>query len=295
MSEMNNPLYKHYDGKFEKQEQPYPGVQNKMHPVPDCGEESYSGNNQLADRKALVTGGDSGIGRAAAIAYAKEGADVAISYLPDEESDAQEVKAVIEKAGRKAVLLPGDLRDEEFARNLVHEAAEKLDGLDILVLNAAIQQFEKDIKNLSTQQLTDTFTVNIFSNVWMLQEAMDHLPEGGSVIVTTSVQAFNPSGHLSDYAMTKSAQVAFVIAMTGQLAEKGIRINAVSPGPVWTVLQVAGGQPQEKIPEFGQKVPLKRAGQPVELAPTYVLLASDSASFTTGQVYGITGGTAINQ
>ncbi|KKK33476.1 oxidoreductase [Salinicoccus sediminis] len=295
MAEMNNPLYKHYDGKFEKQEQPYPGVQNEMRPVPDCGEESYTASGQLTDRKALVTGGDSGIGRAAAIAYAKEGADVAISYLPDEESDAQEVKAVIEKAGRKAVLLPGDLRDEEFARNLVHEAAEQLGGLDILVLNAAIQQFEKDIKKLSTNQLTDTFTVNIFSNVWMLQEALDHLPEGGSVIVTTSVQAFNPSGLLSDYAMTKSAQVAFVIAMTGQLAEKGIRINAVSPGPVWTVLQVAGGQPQENIPEFGQNEPLKRAGQPVELASTYVLLASDSASFTTGQVYGITGGMPINQ
>lgn len=294
MSEMNNPLYKYYDGKFEKQEQPYPGVQNKMHPVPDCGEESYAGKDKLNGRKALVTGGDSGIGRAAAIAYAKEGADVAISYLPDEESDAQEVKAVIEKAGQKAVLLPGDLREEEFARNLVHEAAEKLEGLDILVLNAAIQQFEKDIKNLSTEQLTDTFTVNIFSNVWMLQEALDHLPEGGSVVVTTSVQAFKPSGHLSDYAMTKSSQVAFVIAMTEQLAEKGIRINAVSPGPVWTVLQVSGGQPQETIPEFGQKVPLKRAGQPVELADTYVLLASESASYITGQVYGITGGAPIN-
>ena len=279
MAEMDNPLYKHYDGKFEKQEQPYPGVQNKMHPVPDCGEESYVASGQLTDRKALVTGGDSGI---------------AISYLPDEESDAREVKSVIEEAGQKAVLLPGDLRDEEFARNLVHEAAEKLGGLDILVLNAAIQQFEKDIRNLSTNQLTDTFTVNIFSNVWMLQEALDHLPEGGSVIVTTSVQAFNPSGHLSDYAMTKSAQVTFVIAMTAQLAEKGIRINAVSPGPVWTVLQVAGGQAQENIPEFGQKEPLKRAGQPVELASTYVLLASNSASFTTGQVYGVTGGTSIN-
>lgn len=294
MSEANNPLYRHYDGKFEKQEQPYPGVQNKMHPVPDCGEESYVGSDKLRNKKALVTGGDSGIGRAAAIAYAREGADVAISYLPDEESDAQEVKAVIEEAGRKEVLIPGDLRDEKFARNLVHEAAEKLGGIDILVLNAAIQQFEKDIKHLTTKQLTDTFTVNIFSNVWMLQEALDHLPEGGSVVITTSVQAFKPAGHLSDYAMTKSSQVAFVIAMKEQLADKGIRINAVSPGPVWTVLQVSGGQPQENIPEFGQKVPLKRAGQPVELADTYVLLASDNASYITGQVYGVTGGIPIN-
>ncbi|WP_411843220.1 SDR family oxidoreductase [Salinicoccus sp. HZC-1] len=294
MSGTNNPLYKHYDGKFEKQEQAYPGLQNKMHPVPDCGEESYVGNNQLKGKKALVTGGDSGIGRAAAIAYAKEGADVAISYLPDEEADAQEVKEVIEKTGQKAVLLPGDLRDEKFARDLVHEAEKALGGLDTLVLNAAIQQFEKDIRNLSTEQLTDTFTVNIFSNVWMLQEALQHLPEGGSVVVTTSVQAFEPAGLLSDYAMTKSSQVAFVIAMSGQLAAKGIRINAVAPGPVWTVLQVAGGQPQDNIPEFGQNTPLKRAGQPVELADTYVLLASDKASYITGQVYGVTGGMPIN-
>lgn len=294
MNDTNNPLYRHYGGAFEKQKQPYPGLQNKMTPVPDCGEESYIGNNKLKSKKALVTGGDSGIGRAAAVAYAKEGADVAINFLPEEESDAMEVKEVIEKAGRKAVLLPGDLRDESFARSLVHKAGRALGGLDILVLNASIQQYETDIRNLSTRQLTDTFTVNVFSNVWMLQEALEYLPEGGSVVVTTSVQAFKPSGHIADYAMTKNAQVSFVGAMTGQLAEKGIRINAVAPGPVWTVLQVSGGQPQEKIPGFGQNTPLKRAGQPVELADTYVLLASDNASYITGQVYGITGGIPID-
>lgn len=294
MSELNNPKHKYYEDKFEKQEQEYPGIQSKMEPVPDCGEESYKGYNRLEGRKALVTGGDSGIGRAAAIAYAKEGADVAINYLPDEESDAQEVKSVIEAQGRKAVLLPGDLRDEDFTRNLVHDAAKALDGLDILVMNAGMQQYQKDIRDIKTEQLKDTFTINVFSNVWMLQEALDHLPEGGSVIITTSVQGFTPSDILADYAMTKTAQRSFIISMAQQLGEKGIRVNGVAPGPVWTPLQISGGQPPENIPEFGQTTPLERAGQPVELADTYVLLASDSGSYITGQIYGITGGMPIN-
>ena len=232
MENLNNPKYKYFDDKFSKQEQPYPGVQNEMTPVPDCGEKSYKGSDRLTGRKALVTGGDSGIGRAAAIAYAKEGADVAISYLPDEESDAEEVKEVIESAGRKAVLLPGDLRDESFARQLVHDAAKELGGLDILVMNAGMQQYINDIKGLETKQLQDTFTINVFSNVWMLQEALDHLPEGGSVIITTSVQAFSPASILADYAMTKSAQVSFIISMAQELGQKGIRVNGVAPGPV---------------------------------------------------------------
>ncbi|GAB3067734.1 SDR family oxidoreductase [Salinicoccus sesuvii] len=294
MTELNNPKHKYYEDKFEKQEQEYPGIQNKMEPVPDCGEESYKGNNKLEGRKALVTGGDSGIGRAAAIAYAKEGADVAINYLPDEETDAQEVKDVIEAQGRKAILLPGDLRDEDFTRNLVHDAAKALDGLDILVMNAGMQQYQKDIRDLKTEQLKDTFTINVFSNVWMLQEALDHLPEGGSVIITTSVQGFTPSDILADYAMTKTAQRSFIISMAQQLGSKGIRVNGVAPGPVWTPLQISGGQPPENIPEFGQTTPLERAGQPVELADTYVLLASDSGSYITGQIYGITGGMPIN-
>lgn len=294
MPDLNNPKHKYFEDKFSRQEQEYPGVQNEMTPVPDCGEESYKGSDKLTGRKALVTGGDSGIGRAAAIAYAKEGADVAINYLPDEESDAQEVKEVIEAAGRKAVLLSGDLRDESFARQLVHDAAKQLGGLDTLVMNAGMQQYINDIKGLETKQLQDTFTINVFSNVWMLQEALDHLPEGGSVIITTSVQAFSPASILADYAMTKSAQVSFIVSMAQELGEKGIRVNGVAPGPVWTALQISGGQPPENIPEFGQNTPLQRAGQPVELSDTYVLLASDSGSYITGQVFGVTGGMPIN-
>lgn len=202
MSEkINNPLTKYYDGTFEKQVQEAPAIQGKMQPVPDCGEESYSGSDKLAGRKALVTGGDSGIGRAAAIAFAKEGADVAINYLPFEEEDAQEVKAVIEKAGRKAVLIPGDLKDETFARQLVHEAAKELGGLDTLVLNAGMQQAVKDIKELTTQQIQDTFTTNIISMYWTVQEALDYLPAGGSIITTTSIQSAEPSAHLLDLSL----------------------------------------------------------------------------------------------
>ena len=273
MSEkINNPLTKYYDGKFEKQVQEAPAIQGKMQPVPDCGEESYSGSDKLAGRKALVTGGDSGIGRAAAIAFAKEGADVAINYLPFEEEDAQEVKAVIEKAGRKAVLIPGDLKDET------------------LVLNAGMQQAVKDIKELTTQQIQDTFTTNIISMYWTVQEALDYLPAGGSIITTTSIQSAEPSAHLLDYAATKGAITSFSKGLAAQLSEKGIRVNTVAPGPIWTPLQISGGQPQSAIPEFGQKELMKRAGQPVELAPVYVFLASDEASYVTGQVYSVTGG-----
>ncbi|MCD5200413.1 SDR family oxidoreductase [Enterococcus casseliflavus] len=291
MSEkINNPLTKYYDGKFEKQVQEAPAIQGKMQPVPDCGEDSYSGSDKLAGRKALVTGGDSGIGRAAAIAFAKEGADVAINYLPFEEEDAQEVKAVIEKAGRKAVLIPGDLKDETFARQLVHEAAKELGGLDTLVLNAGMQQAVKDIKELTTQQIQDTFTTNIISMYWTVQEALDYLPAGGSIITTTSIQSAEPSAHLLDYAATKGAITSFSKGLAAQLSEKGIRVNTVAPGPIWTPLQISGGQPQSAIPEFGQKELMKRAGQPVELAPVYVFLASDEASYVTGQVYSVTGG-----
>lgn len=261
-----------------------------MQPVPDCGETSYNGSGRLAGRKALVTGGDSGIGRAAAIAFAKEGADVAINYLPFEEEDAQEVKTIIEEAGQKAVLIPGDLKDESFARQLVHDAAKALDGLDILVLNAGMQQAVKDIKDLTTQQITDTFTTNIISMYWTVQEALDYLPAGGSIITTTSIQSAEPSAHLLDYAATKGAITSFSKGLAAQLSSKGIRVNTVAPGPIWTPLQISGGQPQSAIPEFGQKELLKRAGQPVELAPVYVFLASDEASYVTGQVYSVTGG-----
>ncbi|MGG5341822.1 SDR family oxidoreductase [Enterococcus sp. AZ192] len=287
---IENPLTKFYDGKFEKQVQEAPALQQKMTPIPDCGEESYHGSGKLTGRKALITGGDSGIGRAAAIAYAREGADVAINYLPFEEEDAQQVKQLIEAEGRKAVLLPGDLKEEDFTRKLIHDAAKELDGLDILVLNAGMQQAVESIKDLSTQQIVDTYTTNIISMYWAVQEALDYLPKGASIITTTSIQSAEPSAHLLDYAATKGAITSFSKGLSAQLAASGIRVNTVAPGPIWTALQICGGQPQEKIPEFGQNELLQRAGQPAELAAVYVFLASDEASYVTGQVYAITGG-----
>ncbi|KIX91831.1 oxidoreductase [Staphylococcus microti] len=288
-----NPLTQYFHDQYEQQLQPYPGIQREMTPVPDCGETSYRGAEKLVGRKALVTGGDSGIGRAAAIAYAKEGADVAIAYHPDEQVDAEEVKAVIEEAGQKAVLLPGDLRDAAYARQMVKDAYEQLGGLDILVLNAGMQNFEYDIQKLDPKQLTDTFEVNVFSTVYSIQEALNYLEAGASIILTSSIQAVKPSPHLLDYAMTKSCNVSLAKGLAAQLGPKGIRVNAVAPGPVWTPLQICGGQPQERIPNFGKNQPLQRAGQPVELADVYVLLASEGGSFITGQVYGITGGAPI--
>ncbi|MBO0441868.1 SDR family oxidoreductase [Candidatus Enterococcus ikei] len=287
---IENPLTRFYDGKFEKQSQEAPALQQKMTPVPDCGESTYKGSGKLAGRKALITGGDSGIGRAAAIAYAREGADVAINYLPFEEADAKEVKTLIEVEGRKAILLPGDLKDETFTRNLIHEAAKELGGLDILVLNAGMQQAVEKIKELSTQQIMDTYTTNIISMYWAVQEALDYLPKGGSIITTTSIQSAEPSANLLDYAATKGAITSFSKGLSAQLAPSGIRVNTVAPGPIWTALQICGGQPPEKIPEFGQKESIGRAGQPAELAAVYVFLASNEASYVTGQVYSITGG-----
>lgn len=289
-----NPLNKYYAGKFEKQRQEYPGLESEMTPVPDTGESSYKGANKLTGKKAFATGGDSGIGRAAVIAYAREGADVAINYHPDEEKDAQEVKTIVEDAGRKCVLLPGDLRKEGFAKEVVKKAYNELGGLDILVLNAGLQQYQLDIQKLPAEQLRDTFEVNVFSVVFAIQEALNYLKAGASIILTSSIQGVKPSAHLVDYAMTKSSLISLTKSLAAQLGEKGIRINAVAPGPIWTALQISGGQPQDSIPEFGQDQPLGRAGQPAELASTYVLLASDEASYTTGQVYGITGGAPIN-
>lgn len=291
--EKQNPLTKYRQEGFEKQLQEAPAVQQKMTPVPDCGEETYQGSGKLKGRKALITGGDSGIGRATAIAFAREGADVAICYLPFEEEDAQEVKTHIENTGQKAVLIPGDLKDDTFARQLVHQAAEALGGLDTLVLNAGMQQSCKDIKELTTEQIMDTFKTNIISMYWVVQEALDYLPAGGSIVTTTSIQSFKPSANLLDYAATKGAITAFTKGLAAQLAEKGIRVNGVAPGPIWTALQICGGQPQEALPEFGQNELLQRAGQPAELAPVYVLLASNESSYITGQIYGITGGSFI--
>ncbi|MDM5199852.1 SDR family oxidoreductase [Fictibacillus enclensis] len=290
MSKPVNPLTQYFNENYPKQYQDPPAVQGQMSPLPDCGEKSYKGSGRLSGRKALVTGGDSGIGRAAAIAYAREGADVAINYLPEEQDDAEEVKQLIEAEGRKAVLLPGDLSDEAFCEELIEESYTALDGLDILALVAGKQQAVENIEDLSTEQLRKTFEVNVFSLYWTVKAALPYLPEGASIITTTSVQGYNPSPNLLDYAATKFAINGFSRGLAKQLAPKGIRVNSVAPGPIWTPLQISGGQPGEAIPTFGQDTPLKRAGQPVELAGVYVFLASNESSYVTAQTYGITGG-----
>jgi NAD(P)-dependent dehydrogenase (short-subunit alcohol dehydrogenase family) len=264
-----------------------------MDPQPDHGETSYKGSGKLAGRKALVTGGDSGIGRAAAIAFAREGADVAIAYLPEEEADAQQVLEIIEAEGRRAIGLPGDVTDENWCRQLVADAISGLDGLDILVINAGRQQARESIDKVTTDDFDRTMKTNLYALHWIAQAAVPHLEPGSSVITTASVQAYEPSPVLLDYATTKAGIVAYTKALSKQLIEKGIRVNAVAPGPVWTVLQPSGGQPQEKVEKFGQNSAFGRPGQPVELAPVYVLLASQEGSFITGEVYGVTGGAGI--
>ncbi|CAX58816.1 MULTISPECIES: SDR family oxidoreductase [Erwinia] len=276
---------------FAEQPQPVPGLASKMIPVPDHGEKSYKGSGRLAGRKALITGGDSGIGRAVAIAYAREGADVAINYLPEEESDAAEVIQLIEAEGRKAIAIPGDIRTEAFCQQLVKEAASKLGGLDILVNNAGRQQFNESIRTLSTEDFDATFKTNVYAMFWITKAAVDYLPRGASIINTSSVQAFKPSEILLDYAQTKASIVAFTKSLAKQLGKEGIRVNAVAPGPYWTPLQSSGGQPQEKVQQFGQDSPLGRPGQPAEIAPLYVTLASTESSYTSGQVWCSDGGT----
>lgn len=289
-NKMQNPLTQYYTGEYPKQRQPAPGIQQDMQPVPDCGEQSYRGSQRLAGRKALVTGADSGIGRAAAIAYAREGADVAINYLPAEQRDAEEVANYIREAGRNVVLIPGDISEEAFCKQLVTQAHEALGGLDILALVAGKQVAVEDIAELTTEQFRKTYETNVFSLFWITQAAIPLLPEGASIITTSSIQAYQPSPHLLDYASTKAAILAYTRALAKQVAEKGIRVNSVAPGPIWTALQIAGGQPQEKLPEFGKQTPMKRAGQPAELAGVYVYLASQESSYVTAEVHGVTGG-----
>ncbi|QTF07066.1 SDR family oxidoreductase [Brenneria izadpanahii] len=276
---------------FERQPQDAPGLASKMKPLPDHGEKSYRGSGRLNGRKALITGGDSGIGRAVAIAYAREGADVAINYLPEEEPDAQEVIALIRAEGRTAVAIPGDIRTEAFCQRLVKEAAEKLGGLDILVNNAGRQQYAESIEDLSTEAFDATFKTNVYAPFWISKAAMAYLKAGSVIINSSSVQAFDPSAILLDYAQTKACNVAFTKALAKQVAKKGIRVNAVAPGPYWTPLQSSGGQPMDMVMKFGESTPLGRPGQPVEIAPLYVTLASSENSFTSGQVWCSDGGT----
>ncbi|ANH67807.1 SDR family oxidoreductase [Mitsuaria sp. 7] len=275
---------------FPKQSQPWPGLARDMTPPPDHGEKSYVGHGRLAGRRALITGGDSGIGRAAAIAFAREGADVAINYLPDEEPDAREVIALIRETGRQGIALPGDLRDEAFCGQLVADAVRELGGLDILVNNAARQQSHESILDISTEQFDWTFKTNIYAPFWLCKAAIPHLKAGSSIINTASVNSYDPGENLLDYASTKGAILIFTKGLAKQLAKQGIRVNAVAPGPFWTPLQVCGGQTQEKLQKFGTDTPMGRAGQPAELAGVYVLLASSESSYATGQVYGASGG-----
>jgi len=289
-NEMQNPLTQYRQDGFPKQLQEYPGIQCEMDPVPDCGEESYVGNGRLKGRKALITGGDSGIGRATAIAYAREGADIAINYMESEQKDAESLVKLLEKEGKKVILIPGDLSDEEFNKQMIKEAHEKLGGLDILALIAGKQVSKKDIGEITTEQLTNTFKINVFSLFWTVQAALPLLPPGASIITCSSIQAYQPSPDLLDYAATKSAILNFTRGLAKQIASKGIRVNCVAPGPIWTPLQISGGQQLEKLPKFGQETPLKRAGQPAELAGIYVFLASQESSYITAEVFGVTGG-----
>lgn len=285
-----DPTKKYSQPPFKEQSQPWPGLAKDMDPKPDHGEQSYRGSGRLQGRKALITGGDSGMGRAAAIAYAREGADVAINYFPTEEPDAKEVVELIKAEGRTAVAIPGDLREEAFCKRLVEEAVKGLGGLDILVCNAGRQQARESILDLTTEDFDATMKTNIYAPFWIIKAALPHLPPGSVIIGTTSEQAYDPSPDLYDYAQTKAATMNYVKSLAKQLGPKGIRVNGVAPGPIWTPLQVSGGATMETLKNFGSKTPLGRPGQPVELASIYVQLAASDASFANGQVYGSAGG-----
>ncbi len=287
---MQDPTKQYPQPRFDKQPQSAPGLAQEMDPKPDHGEESYRGFGRLEGRRAIITGADSGIGRAAAIAFAREGADVVLSYLPSEQADADEVVALIEKAGRRAFPMPGDIGDEAFCQQLISHAQARMGGVDILVNVAGKQTAVEAIADLTTEQIEATYRTNVYAMMWLCRAAIPLMQPGSTIINTTSIQAYQPAPMLLDYAGTKAAIVAFTHALAKQVAGKGIRVNAVAPGPVWTPLQTSGGQPQAKIPDLGSQTPLGRPGQPAELAPIYVLLASQESSYVTGEIYGVTGG-----
>ena len=292
-TELRDPKTKYPAPPFPGQLQPWPGLVQKMDPKPDHGETSYRGSGRLAGRKALITGGDSGMGRAAAIAYAREGADVAINYYPSEEPDAQEVIALIKAEGRIGLALPGDLRDEAFCQELVADAVKGLGGLDILVSNAGRQQAFDSILDMPSEEFDAIIKTNIYAPFWIIKAAIPHLPPGSAIIGTTSEQATDPTPDLYAYAQTKAATTNYVRSLGKQLASKGIRVNGVAPGPIWTPLQVSGGASQKKLKQFGGQTPMGRPGQPAELASIYVQLAAEDASYATGQVYGSAGGSGL--
>jgi len=290
---MQDPTKQYPKLDIPEQRQDEPGLDSQLQPQADHGEESYVGSGRLKGRKALITGADSGIGAAVAIAFAREGADLCINYLEAEEEDAQKIVELVEKAGRKCVTCPGDISDEAFCQRLVDAAQAELGGLDIVINNAGRQLFCEDILELDTEQLRGTFATNIFAMFYIVKAALPHLPAGATIVNTTSIQAYEPSPTLLDYASTKAAIANFTKGLSGQLVDKGIRVNAVAPGPIWTPLQPSYGQPMEALTKFGQQAPMGRAGQPAELAPAYVFLASQESSYVTGQILGVTGGMFI--
>jgi NAD(P)-dependent dehydrogenase (short-subunit alcohol dehydrogenase family) len=287
---MQNPVKQYPGPKFPKQTQKEPGLAKTMAPKPDHGEDSYEGSGKLKGRKAIVTGGDSGIGRAAAIAFAREGADVLISYLESEQPDADEVIKLLTDEGCKVIACPGDISKEKQCKEIINMAIDELGGVDILANVAGRQLAVDDIQDITTEQFESTFATNIYAMFWLCKYALPHMPAGSAIINTTSIQAYQPSPHLLDYASTKAAINAFTKALAKQVAEKGIRVNAIAPGPVWTPLQPSHGQPEESLPEFGTQTPMGRAGQPAEVAPAYVFLASQESSFITAETIGVTGG-----
>ncbi len=286
----DNPVTRYDTISPPEQQQPEPGLDRDLKPLADLGEESYRGTGRLTDRRALITGGDSGIGAATAIAFAREGCDVAISYLPEEEPDAKRIIALIEQAGRKALALPGDLKDAHYCRSLVERTVDEFGGLDILVNNGGKQVTQDSITDITDEQFDHTLKTNVYAMFLITKAAVPHLPPGGTIINTTSIQAYQPSPTLIDYATTKAAINNFTKGLAQQLAPKGIRVNAVAPGPIWTPLQPSHGQPMEKLTKFGQSTPLGRAGQPAELAPAYVFLASAESSYVIGETLSVTGG-----
>ena len=288
MSNTENPLDKEPKPPFDETKQEVPGSEAEMETKPDYGEDSYRGSGKLEGKKAVITGGDSGIGRAVALAFAREGADVAISYL-NEEEDAQETRRVVEEAGQKCVLIPGDISDESHCQKIIEKTIDEFGQLDILVNNAAFQMSHEGIADLTAEEIEHTFRTNIFAMFYLCKAALENMKEGATIINTTSIQAYQPSKNLLAYAATKGAIANFTKALNEETVEKGIRVNAVAPGPVWTPL-IVSTFPKEKFDKFGQDSPMKRPAQPVELAPAYVFLASDEASYISGEILGVTGG-----
>ncbi|MET0725136.1 MAG: SDR family oxidoreductase [Leifsonia sp.] len=285
-----DPASLYADIQPERQHQAEPGSDADLRPHADLGEESYVGSGRLAGRRAVVTGADSGIGAATVIAFAREGAHVAMSYLPSEKKDADRIAALARQAGVTVLQIPGDLRESGYCRELIEEAARELGGLDILVNNGGKQIYNEDLATLTDEQFDDTFKTNVYAMFWITRAALAHLGPGSTIINTTSIQAYSPSEILVDYASTKATINAFTKAIAKQLAPKGIRVNAVAPGPIWTPLQVTDGQPQGKLAEFGRNTPLGRAGQPAEVAPAFVFLASAESSYVIGETLNVNGG-----